>query len=62
MAQHSSTEVNARYTPDGARESLFRQQVRDIVDLNWSAHNAQILDELKRLKAVAAIASKVPPR
>lgn len=44
------TDVNVRYTPTRRLESLFRQQVRDILDLDWSTRNDQIFEELRRFK------------
>lgn len=45
---------NRRYTPDGHPESLFRQRVRDVLGLDWSARDDQIVDEVLRLKALEA--------
>lgn len=50
MPQKDAGEVNRRYTPDGNPESLFRQRIRDILDLDFSARNEQIYEELRRLK------------
>ena len=52
MAPHDSKEVNQRLTPDGQPESKFRQQIRDILDLDWSTRDEKIYDELRRLKTL----------
>ncbi len=54
MPQHNSNEVNRRLTPDGHPESNFRQQIRDILNLDWSTRDQRIYDELRRLKKVEA--------
>lgn len=43
---------NTRYTPDGHPESWFRQQIRDILDLDMFTRDHKILEELRRLKNV----------
>ena len=45
-------DLNERFTPDGHHESWFRQQVRDLLGLDFSARDARIFDELRRLKRV----------
>lgn len=45
---------NVRHTPDGHVESWFRQQVRDILDLDPFTRDQKILDELRRLKRLEA--------
>jgi hypothetical protein len=40
------------YDPEGNVESAFRVEVRDILGLDWSTRDFQILAELRRLKAV----------
>lgn len=47
-------DVNTRYTPNGAVESKLREQVRHLLDLDWSARDERILAEIKRLKDVNA--------
>ena len=42
--------LNRRYDPNGNPESDFRQRVRDILDLDWSARDEKIYEELRRLK------------
>ena len=44
--------VNVRRTPDGNPESNFRQQIRDILDLDWSTRDEKIYEELRRLKRI----------
>ena len=41
---------NVRYTPEGVVEQRLREQVRDILGLDWSTRDEAILDELRRLK------------
>jgi hypothetical protein len=41
---------NDRHTPDGHLESWFRQQVRDILNLDTFTRDQKILEELRRLK------------
>ena len=44
--------VNVRRTPDGQTESKFRQQIRDLLDLDWSTRDEKIYEELGRLKCL----------
>lgn len=46
--------TNERFTPDMNTETHFRQDVRDILNLDWSARDFAILEELRRLKAIEA--------
>lgn len=49
--QDKLDDLSAQFTPnDGIDEPLFREQVRDMLDLDWSVHDAKILSEIKRLK------------
>jgi len=52
MPFYDAADVNVRYTPDGRLESLFREQVRNILDLGWSTRTQQIFNELRRLKDI----------
>lgn len=45
-------DVNERLTPDGVKESAFRRQVRDLLDLDGSARDERILAEVRRLRDV----------
>ena len=44
------TNPNIRYTPDGQVESEFREKVRDLIGLDFSARDEQIYARLRELK------------
>lgn len=45
---------NTRLDPNGNEETHFRQEVRNILDLDWSTRNYKIYEELRRLKRLEA--------
>lgn len=53
----SDYDPNTRYTPAGTVETDFREAVRDVLGLDWSTRTDQILDELRRLKALEQTAT-----
>lgn len=50
MASHTHT--NDRVTPAGDIEGRFRREVRDALDMDIFTRDFQIIEEIKRLKAV----------
>ena len=43
--------LSVQFTPNvGDDEPPFRERVRDLLDLDWSARDERIFDELRRLK------------
>lgn len=49
MGSHA---INERLTPDGHTENKFREEVRDILNLDLFTRDYVIFDELRRLKVL----------
>jgi hypothetical protein len=45
--------VNERLDPNGRLETPFRNEVRDLLNLDVFTRDDQIFDEIRRLKAIA---------